>query len=392
MAIKPTKHPDADTDELVVGGPAFEKLLSTLNVDHQFKNIREEIPTTKSPSKKDDLIKKLKYLEGLKKAELNPESAYILRNMPVAPPLTRPITIMGNNNVEYADVNYLYKEHMTVNKPFEDIKDFAEARHLIEERKNLYNGAKAIFGLGESINGGSRAKGKKGYIKQISGTSGPKQGMFHSKLLSKKLDFSGRGTIYAEPSIGFNEAAIPEDMLWTLYEYHIIRDLVKLGYDYVSAKKAVVARTPAAQAAFTRMIKHIPVILNRAPTLMATNITAHLPVPIKGKTIGMNPLHLPMYAGDYDGDALTVQVPMTPEAITEARTKLLPQHHIYDARKGLGNSMVAPGHEAVIGSVYMTEPDHDQKPVEFDTEEEVLKALKDGRIKENTPIVLKHVS
>jgi len=177
-------------------------------------------------------------------------------------------------------------------------------------------------------------------------------------------------------------------MIWTTYEFHIIRDLVKQGFDYISAKKAVDARSPVAQASFNKLIKQIPILLNRAPTLMRTNITAHYPVPIKGKTIGVNPLHLPMYAGDYDGDALTIQVPMTPEAIEEARTKLLPEHHIHDYRRGLGNSMVSPGHEAVIGSVYMTEPDLTQKPVTFKTEAEALVAFKDGSIKENTPIII----
>ena len=60
MATKTTKIPDIDTDKLSVGGPAFEKLLGAINLKKQFDDIKEEIPRTKSPSKKDDLIKKLK--------------------------------------------------------------------------------------------------------------------------------------------------------------------------------------------------------------------------------------------------------------------------------------------------------------------------------------------
>lgn len=385
---KNSKSTEVDPDILQVGGPAFEQMLSHVNLKNQFNGIHGEILSTKSPSKRDALIKKIKYLDGLIKSELKPKDAFILRNIPVAPPLTRPTLVMGNNSIEYADVNHLYRDHMLVNEGFKGIKDFMPNDMIVNERKALYEGAKAVFGLGDAITGASRGKNLKGYIRQISGTSGPKQGFFHSKLLSKKLDFSGRGTIYAEPNLGFNEAAIPEDMIWVTYEFHIIRDLVKQGFDYVSAKKAVDSRSPAAQASFNKLIKQIPVLLNRAPTLMRTNITAHYPIPIKGKTIGINPLHLPMYAGDYDGDALTLQVPMTPEAVEEAKTKLLPEHHIHDYRKGLNNSMVAPGHEAVIGSVYMTEPDITQKPVHFDTEEAALKALKDGTIKENTPITI----
>jgi DNA-directed RNA polymerase subunit beta' len=383
------KDADPDSEDFKVGGPAFHALLSAVNVKAQFEGLKAEIPTVSSPSRKDDMIKRLKYLQGIQKAGLKPQEAYIINNMPVLPPIFRPVSSTGNNKIEYSDVNFLYKEHMLVNEASkEPLKELGPSQ-LIMERKSLYDGAKAIFGLGESINSGSRAVGKKGIIRQIAGNTGPKQGFFHSKLLSKKQDFSGRSTIYAEPNLGFNEAAIPVDMLWSMYEYHTIRDLVKSGFNYVEAKKAVVARNPTAQASFSKLIKHIPVILNRAPTLMASNVTAFYPIPIKGKTIGMNPMHLPFMAADYDGDALSVFVPMSPEAIHEAKTKLLPMQHIHDTRKGLGNSMVAPGHEAVIGSVYMTEPDHEQKAVEFKNEAEVMAALKAGTIKENTPIILK---
>lgn len=380
--------PDIDTEELVTGGNAFEQMLRDVNIPKQIEHLRSQIPVTKSPSKKDVLVKKLKYLAGLKNNGLKPDQAFILHNIPVSPPIVRPVIPQGGNKIEYADVNDLYKDHMLVNIGLSKLIDYTPNDQLTEERKNLYDGAKAIFGLGEAIGGSSRGRKIKGYISQLSGETGPKGGLFHSKLLSKKQDFSGRATIYAEPNLGFNEAAIPENMLWTMYKFHILRDLVKSGFDSVSAAKAVETKSPAAVGAFNRAIKNVPIIMNRAPTLMRTNVTAHFPVPIKGKTIGVNPLHLPMYAGDYDGDAFSVYVPMTPEAVEEAKQKLLPQHHIYDYRKGLGSSMVAPGHEAILGSVYLTEPDENQKPVKFKTEADVLKALKDGTIKPNTPVEL----
>jgi DNA-directed RNA polymerase beta' subunit len=93
-----------------------------------------------------------------------------------------------------------------------------------------------------------------------------------------------------------------------------------------------------------------------------------------------------MFAGDYDGDALTVHVPQTPEAVREAREKLVAKAQIHDYRKGLNNSIIAPGHEAIVGSMYMTEPDLNQEVVKFKTEAECLKALKEGKVKENTPV------
>lgn len=372
--------------QLVTGGNALEAMLKQVNTEDQLKHAKKEVLNVKSVSKRDALVKRVKYLAGLTKTGLKPEDAYILRNMPVVPPLVRPTINTGGNRIEYADVNNLYKDHMIVNTRLENAKDFLHDVDLAEGRKDLYNGAKAVFGMGEAITGNSRGKQLKGFIKQIAGETGPKGGFFHSKLLSKKQDFSGRATIYAEPNLGFNEAAIPKDMIWTMYEYHIIRDLVKNGYPYVEAKKAVEERTPAATASMAKLIKQIPMILNRAPTLMRTNVTAHYPVPIEGKTIGINPLHLPLYAGDFDGDCQSVLVPMTPEAIEEARNKLLPEHHIYDYRKGQGATIVSPGHEAILGSIHITEPDVEQQAMNFKTEEEALAALKAGKIRENTPV------
>jgi DNA-directed RNA polymerase subunit beta' len=266
------------------------------------------------------------------------------------------------------------------------MKEEFDDEELIEARRDAYYGVKAIFGLGEALKGSSRGKALKGFLKQIGGEGGPKTGYFQSKLLSKKQDFSGRATIYAEPNLGFNQIAVPEEMIWSQYAFHIIRDLVKKGYSYPEAKKALEARTPAAKASFSKSIAEIPIMVNRAPTLMQSNFTAHYAVPIKGKTLGINPLHLPLYAGDFDGDAMTTHVPMTPEAVEEAKKKLLPEHHIYDFRKGIGTSMVAPGHEAIIGSMYLTEPDTSKKVREFRTEEEVLTAYKAGDIDDNTPV------
>jgi len=381
-----TSAPEFDPDSVITGGHAFKQMLADVDVHTQLASLKKEAMATKSIAKRDAIVKKVKYLAGLSKMDIRPEDAYVLSHMPVVPPMARPSIQMGGGKIEYADVNMLYKDHMAVNTTFDGIKDIFANDKLSESRRALYDGAKAVFGVGEAITGNSRADKLKGFVQQISGNTGPKQGFFHSKLLSKKQDFSGRATIYSEPNLSFNEAAVPEEMLWTTYEYHIIRDLVKNGYDYVSAKKAVEKRDNAATASFSKLIKQIPILLNRAPTLMRTNVTAHYPVPIKGKTIGVNPLHLPLYAGDFDGDALTVHIPITPEAIEEAKKKLLPQQHIYDYRKGLDSSMVAPGHEAILGSVHLTEPDTTQKTVHFKTEAEALAAFKRGDVLENTPI------
>lgn len=374
------------SEKVLIGGEAFKAMLSKVDPDRKITELKKQVSEATSVSKKDSLIKQIKYYAGLKKTGLKPVDAYIINHAPVVPPVTRPATVMGGNRIEFADINHLYRDHMLVNNSLKELIDVLPSDQLIKERADAYAGLKAVVGLGEAISPNSRGRDIKGILKQIGGTGGPKGGFFQSKLLSKKQDFSARATIYAEPNLGFNEVAVPEKMVWDTYKFHILRDLAKNGYDYVTAEKAWTDRTPAATGSFNKLIKEVPMILNRAPTLMKSNITAFYPIPIAGKSLGINPLMLPLFAGDYDGDSQSLYVPQTPEAVKEAKEKLLPRNQVHDYRRGIGHSMVAPGHEAILGSMYMTEPDVTQKTFTFKTEEEALEALKQGRIKENTPI------
>ena len=360
-------------------------MLAHVDAAEQVNKCTKEYKEARSVSKKDTLVKKIKYLDGLVRNDVKPDEAFVLHNLPVLPPILRPASVMGGNQIKFADVNNLYKDHMAVNNSLKDLPDVLDHSELVGEREGAYNGIKAIMGLGEAISPANLGR-TKGLLKQIGGEGGPKTGYFHNKLLSKKQDFSGRATIYAEPNLGFNQAAVPKEQLWTMYKLHILRDLAKNGYNYVDSEKAWAERRPAAVNSFNKVIKQVPLLINRAPTLMKSNVTAVFPVPVEGNAMGINPIHLPLFSGDFDGDALSMYTPMTPEAVHEARTKILPQHQIHDYRRGLNSSLVAPGHEAIIGSMSMTEPDMDQEVVKFKTEADCLKALHEGKIKENTPV------
>lgn len=381
-----------NVDDLLVGGDAFRKMLSTIKPERELASHLAEYKATKSKSKKDALAKKIKYLKGLKDMGIkDPGMAYTIQNIPIMPPVMRPVIDKGANNIEFGDINKLYKELILADSGsskdgFRDIKDDLPHHDLINQRIGLYNSVKAVSGLGEVMGPNSKKQGLKGIMTMIAGDGGPKEGMFHARLLKRNQDLSGRGTIYAAPDVGFNEAKFPKDMMWTMFKMHIIRELVKNGMRLDEAKRAYDNRSLVAQNTFNRLAKEIPIMLNRPPTLMKTNVMAVYGIPIEDKTIGLNILHLPGFAADFDGDALTTYVPVTQEAIQEAKDKLLPQRHLSDARLGYGNSMFAPGHEAILGSVHLTKVDHEQNVVTFKTEEEALAALHSGKIHDNTPI------
>ncbi|HET8689084.1 MAG TPA: hypothetical protein VFM18_20935, partial [Methanosarcina sp.] len=360
-------------EELATGGEAFRQLLGDINSTTHLQGYLNEYKETKSTTKKNKLVKKIKYLKGLSDIGVkDPSTAYTLKNIPILPPIMRPVLDKGGNRFDYSDINKLYKEMIIANEGVDKIKDFSLNKDMSKQRAELYGSVKAVVGMGEAVGPQSRKQGLKGVMVQLTGEEGPKGGMFHSKVLKKNQDMSGRATIYAAPDVGFNEAKFPKEMMWTMFKMHIIRELVRNGMTLPEAKQAYDKRTLAAQNMFSRLTKEIPIMLNRPPTLMKTNIMAMYGVPVEGKTIGLNILHLPGFAADFDGDALTTYLPMTQEAIQEAREKLLPSKHLSDARQGFGYSMFAPGHEAILGSVHLTKPDMEKKVIKFKTEQDAL--------------------
>ena len=71
------------------------------------------------------------------------------------------------------------------------------------------------------------------------------------------------------------------------------------------------------------VIQTRPVLLNRAPTLHRLGIQAFEPVLIEGSAIQIHPLVCSAFNADFDGDQMAVHVPLSREAVAEARQIML---------------------------------------------------------------------
>ena len=297
-----TKKAAEENVEYEVGGHAFRQMLSDINTDDELAVLKDKVGGVTSASKRNEVIKRMKYLKGLSKQGFsNPADATLLHHIPVIPPVMRPVSVT-NGRASVADVNELYKDLHLNYSGVQGLTEQGNPAFLPElqsARADTYAAAKAIMAGGDPANFKNKKLGLKGLLTQIGGGgAGPKHGLFQSKLLSKKQDVSGRGTIYAAPDVGFNEAKFPREQLVTMYEPHIKRDLAQKGYNPADAKAAHASlftdkKHGAALASFNKMVETVPIILNRAPTLMKTNILALKAIPSDDKTIGVNILHLP---------------------------------------------------------------------------------------------------
>ena len=211
------------------------------------------------------------------------------------------------------------------------------------------------------------------------GRGSPEHGFFDSKVLKKNLDLSGRATVAPDINLGMDQIGVPEGQLWSMFEPFISRRLVKHGYSALEAKKMVDDQHPVARDMLMAETKERPILFNRAPTLHRYNIVAAFPVPVPGKTLRIPATFAEKgMSMDYDGDAVSVHVPVTPQAVEEAKNMTLSTMVMANRDKTL---MVKPEMESVIGLFKSTSaPETSKRTTKFKNLEDAKAAYARGEI------------
>lgn len=337
----------------VSGGAAIAKLLSAVDVE---KEIDSQMTRTKRATgpQLDEANKRLRYLMALKENGLSPTEAYIRKNIPVLPTTYRPIYPRPDGSLISSNTNYIYQNIGILNNMM-DAKKMPVIDLLPEEdkaalRSDLYNHIKGLSGLTDIT---IKGKPRDGFIAEIKGGTGgqPKEGFFISKLLSKKQDFVGRGTIIPEPDLHVDEMGMPEEMAWKLFEPFVIREMKNHGKTPLQAKDEINNKTPLAKKALELVMADRHVLLNRAPSLHKFSIMAFRPKITEGRSIKVQPLINTGFNSDFDGDTMTIHLPISDEANREA-AKMLPSRNLF--QPGTGKLMIIPSQEAQIGLFYMS--------------------------------------
>lgn len=364
------------------GGAEVKARLNKIDVDEQIKKLRGLIKTLPA-SKLDDVVKQVKALEALKAANLRPGDAYVLSKLPVLPPVMRPVVPgQGSGDLIVGDSNYLYQSALLHNRVLAQQvaeKALPPAEHA-KLRTNLYTAVGAVIGTHDSDNPKLQKRNVKGFIEHLTGKTTPKSSFFQKKILKRQQDFSGRGTIAPDGSLGMDEVGIPEDMLWGMFSKFVMARLVRRGFSAVQANEMVEKRHPAARDALMAEVAERPVMVNRAPTLHRYNVVGAYAVPTPGKTIRVNPFIEKGMNADYDGDTFQVHAPALPAAVQEVKQMTL--SNLIFGDKTRDELMVAPAMEAVLGVHLATKlpARPDGKVHKFKTKADALAAYKRGEL------------
>jgi DNA-directed RNA polymerase subunit beta' len=296
----------------------------------------------------------------------------VMKNLPVLPPLMRPMTQLDDGNLNVGDLNNLYRDVALLNGQLNNYPEGLPEDGKNPLRTDLYDALQALSGIG-----GNPQKKSKGVLQLLSPASSPKHGYFQTKVSQRRQDLTMRSIIVPEPNMGLDEIGIPRKAAMELYKPFIVREMGRQGYPPLQAQEMIDKKDPLADKALESAIKERPVIFKRDPALHMFNVLAFKPRLTDGVALRIHPLVTGAYNADFDGDTMSVFVPVSPEAVQEAYS-MLPSRNLFNPATGY--TMYQPTLDSSLGLYLSSLWGGGPSKGSFANHAEVKAALKDGKV------------
>ncbi len=362
-----------------MGAEAIRKLLAEIDIEKLSESLKKELEKA-SEQKKAKLIKRLDTVESFRMSKNKPEWM-VMNVVPVIPPELRPMVQLDGGRFATSDLNDLYRRVINRNNRLKRLLELGAPEIIVRNEKRMLQ--ESVDAL---IDNGRRGRPVTGAgnrpLKSLSDMLKGKQGRFRQNLLGKRVDYSGRSVIVVGPELKIYQCGLPKEMAVELFKPFVMKELVKRGlaHNIKNAKRMVEKLRPEVWDILEEVIKDHPVMLNRAPTLHRLGIQAFQPILVEGRAIKLHPLVCTAFNADFDGDQMAVHVPLTPEAIAEARFLMLSVNNLLKPQDG--KPVTVPTQDMILGAYYLTVQIDGEKGegMYFKDEDEAMMAYQNGDV------------
>ncbi len=334
-----------------MGAEGILSILKQMDLETVKLDLQEEILNTSGQRRK-RAIKRLRVVESIIKSDNDPQWM-ILAVLPVLPPDLRPMVQLDGGRFATSDLNDLYRRVINRNNRLRRLLELGAPEIIVRnEKRMLQEAVDALIDngrVGKAVSGSHNHK-----LKSLADLLRGKQGRFRQNLLGKRVDYSGRSVIVAGPELKLNQCGLPKRMALELFKPFVMNRLILDGHvhNIKSAKRMVERVRPEVWDILEEVITRRPVLLNRAPTLHRLGIQAFDPVLVEGSAIKIHPLVCTAFNADYDGDQMAVHVPLSREAVMEAKQLMLSTQNMLSPSSG--EPIVAPTLDIVFGCYHLT--------------------------------------
>ena len=340
-----------------MGAEIIRDILKSLNLPNLRDKLRLELASVGSEVKKKKIVKRLRLIEDFINSNNDPASM-IITVLPVIPADLRPLVMLDGGRFATSDINELYRRVINRNNRLKSLIALeAPAIIIYNEKRMLQEAVDAL------LDNGRRSRAVKGAnkrpYKSLSDMLKGKHGRFRLNLLGKRVDYSGRSVIVVGPELALNQCGLPKKMALELFKPFIYSRLETYGIAATLkvARRMVQSEVPEVWDILDEVIHGHPVLLNRAPTLHKLGIQAFEPILIEGKAIQLHPLVCTAFNADFDGDTMSVHLPLSIEAQVESRLLIMSTNNVLSPSNG--HPIMMPSKDIVLGLYYLTLVNHD---------------------------------
>jgi DNA-directed RNA polymerase subunit beta' len=350
--------------EVGMGAEAVKKLLIKLDLNKEIEELSKEQESTRSLLKKRKIVQRLRTLEGMRKANIQPEWL-VLEVLPVIPPDLRPIIQLPGGRFATSDLNDLYRRVINRNNRLRRLIELGAPEIILRNEKRMLQ--EAVDALIDNDHRPSSAvlNSRGQAYKSLSDMLRGKQGRFRQNLLGKRVDYSGRSVIVPGPDLKISQCGLPKTMALELFKPFVLREIIALGLapNIKSAKHFFESRSAEVWDILEQVIQGRPVLLNRAPTLHKQGIQAFFPVLAEGNAIRLHPMACKGFNADFDGDQMAVHLPLSKAAIEEAKEKMFADSNLLLMADG--NPVINPEKDMALGVYYITASGEEKDTIRF---------------------------
>jgi DNA-directed RNA polymerase subunit beta' len=382
-------HPDDMNFVAKSGAEALRDVLGLIDIDVEIRMLRDSYAQSTSITSRHKLMRRIKVMSDLRHANLNPK-LMVLDVLPVLPPDLRPLVPLEGGRFASSDLNELYRRVLNRNIRLKRLIEIEAPSVIVKNEKRMLQ--ESVDALIDNGRRGQPVRGSnKRPLKSLSEMLRGKQGRFRQNLLGKRVDYSGRSVIVVDPELKMHQCGLPKIMALELFKPFVLSELIlrEIASNLRVAKRMVENLMPEVWGVLEEVVKKHTVLLNRAPTLHRLGIQGFHPILVEGKAIKIHPLVCAAFNADFDGDQMSVHVPLSNKARAEVEELVLSTKNLLSPANG--KPVPLPSKDMVLGLHYMTKIRMNAKGegIVFANANEVVSAYQCGKLDLHAKIKLR---
>ena len=301
--------------------------------------------------------------------------------MSVPPPAVRPSVKHDSQQRSEDDLSHILVNIIKTNKTLQDkIQNNAPANVIDDWTTVLqYYVATQVDNKIPGVASVAQRSGRP--LKSIKDRLNGKGGRMRGNLMAKRVDYSARSVITADPNISIRELGIPMKIAKNITKPVVVnkinRDfltkLVQNGPDnwpgakilekkngesitlrYFTDRKSIILED--GDIVHRHMMDGDAVLFNRQPTLHRMSMMCHIARIMKrGDTFRMNVADTKPYNADFDGDEMNLHMPQDPESEAELKNLAAVPYQIISPANN--TSIIGIYQDSMLGCYQFTRPD-----------------------------------